>query len=101
MKITLELNDIDYSALVKVLLPVIQTKLEEKDGAIASILAKVAGMSPGIAGKMIDMMPQETKDEIAIMLINKNRDKIIENVLKYANQEGIHFRIDNFEVKES
>ena len=101
MKITLELNDIDYSALVKVLLPVIQTKLEEKDGAVASILAKIAGMSPSIAGKMIDMMPQETKDEIAIMLINKNCDRIIENVLKYANQEGIHFRIDNFEVKES
>lgn len=45
------------------------------------------------------MLPQETKDEIAVMLVNKNKEKIIESVLEYAQKKGISFHIDDFDVK--
>jgi len=45
------------------------------------------------------MLPQETKNEIAVMLVNKNKDKIIESVTEYAEKKGLSFRIDGFEVK--
>lgn len=99
MKIILDINDIDYGALVELFLPMVHDKLAEKDGTGIAILAKIAGMPPSIAGKMIDMLPQETKDEIAVMLANKNKDKIIESVTEYAEKKGLSFRIDGFEVK--
>jgi len=99
MKITLDINDIDYGALVELYLPMVRDKLTEKDGTGIAILAKIAGMPPSIAGKMIDMLPQETKNEIAVMLVNKNKDKIIESVTEYAEKKGLSFRIDGFEVK--
>lgn len=98
MKITLDINDIEYGALVELFLPMVHDKLTEKDGTGAAILAKIAGMSPSIAGNMIDMLPQETKDEIAVMLVNKNKKKIIEFVLEDAKKKGISFHIENFDV---
>lgn len=99
MKITLELNEIDYGALVEQFLPLVRDKLAEKDGTVAAILSKVAGMPPAIAAKMVDVLPQETKDEIAVMLVNKNKEKIIETIMEYAAKKGLSFRIDDFEVK--
>lgn len=99
MKITLELSDIDYGALVEQFLPLVRDKLAEKDGAGAAILAKISGMPTSIAVKMMDVFPQETKDEIAVMLVNKNKEKIIETVLEYAAKKGLSFRIDDFEVE--
>ena len=71
----------------------------DETGVLRTVLAKIAGMPPSIAGKMIDMLPQETKDEIAVMLVNKNKEKIIESVMEYAEKKGISFRIDNFDVQ--
>lgn len=100
MKITLELNDIDYGALVEQFLPLVRDNLAEKDGAGAAILAKIAGMPPAMASKIVNLLPQKTKDEIAITLVNKNRGKIIETVLEHAEKKGLSFKIDGFEVEE-
>jgi len=99
MKIILDINDIDYGAFVELLLPTVRDKLAEKDGIGSAILAKIAGMPPSFAKKMIDILPKETKDEIAVMLVNKNKEKIIETVMEYAGKNGLSFRIDEFDVK--
>ena len=99
MKITFELNEIDYGALVEQFLPLVRDKLAEKDGTVAAILSKVAGTPPSIAAKMVDVLPQETKDELAVMLVNKNKERVIETVMEYAAQKGLSFRIDDFEVE--
>lgn len=99
MKITLDIDNIDYGALAELFLPLIHDKLAEKDGAAVAILTKIAGMPPMLTGKMIDMLPQDAKDEIAAMLVNKNKEKIIESVTKFAAQKGLSFPIDDFSVE--
>lgn len=99
MKITIELNDIDYGALAEQLLPLVQAGLAQKDDAGSAILSKLAGMPPAFAGKMVDMLPQETKDEIAVMLVNSNKEKIMDSVLEFAAKKGLSFRIDSFDVE--
>ena len=99
MKITLDINDIDYGALVEVFLPMVHDELVKQDGVGVAILAKIAKMPPAIAKKMIDMLPQETKNEIVVMLANNNKEKIIEAVMEYAERMGLSFRIDSFEVE--
>ena len=99
MKITLEINDIDYGALMQQFLPLIRDKLSEQDGAGAAILAKIAEMPPETAGKMVNMLPQKTRDELVLMLISKNKEKIILAAESMAHKNGLHFRIDDFRVE--
>jgi hypothetical protein len=60
MKITLELTDIDYGALVEFALPLLRGKLAESDSAASQVLARIAQMPPSIAAGMIDFLPQDT-----------------------------------------
>ena len=99
MKIIFEISDMDYGALVEQFLPMVRDKLAEKDNTGMVILSKIAGMPTSFAGKMIDMLPQESNDEIAVLLVNKNKEKIIDSVMEYADKKGLSFHIDNFEVK--
>jgi len=99
MKITLEINDIDYGALMQQFLPLIRDKLSEQDGTGAAILAKIAEMPPETAGKMVNMLPQKTRDELVLMLINRNQQKIISAAEAMAHKNGFHFRIDEFKAE--
>lgn len=99
MKITLELSGIDYGALAEKFLPAVRNKLAEKEGTGAAILAKFTEMPPSAAAAMINMLPQETKDDIAVILVNKNKEKIVEKITGYAEKNGLYFRIDDFNVE--
>ena len=99
MKITLEVNDIDYGALMQQFLPLIRDKLAEQDGTAMAILSKIAEMPPETAGKMVNLLPQKTRDELVLMLINKNKEKITAAAQTIAHKNGIHFRIDDFRVE--
>lgn len=99
MKITLEINDIDYGALTAQFLPLIRDKLSEQEGTGAAILAKIAEMPPETAAKMVNLLPQKTRDELILMLVNKNKEKIIRTAEGYARKNGIYFSIDDFKIE--
>lgn len=99
MKITFEISELDYKALVEKFLPVVREKMAGKDGVGAKTLSILAGMSPSIAAGMIDMMPQDKKDELAVMLIEKNKDKIADKIMKLAGEHGIKFKIDDIDAE--
>ena len=100
MKITLELTDIDYASVVKFALPLLQGKLADSDSEAAKMLARIAQMPPSIAAGMVDFLPQDTKNELAVMLFNQNKDSIIKAVTYYAEKKGLSFRIDQFTAEE-
>ena len=58
MNITLELNEIDYRALVEQFFPLVRDKLAEKYGTVTAILSKVAGM---LVNKNKDTVSHSTK----------------------------------------
>ena len=100
MKITLELTDIDYASVVKFALPLLQGKLAESDSEAAKMLSQIAKMPPSLAAGMVDFLPQDTKNELAVMLFNQNKDSIITAVTYYAEKKGLSFRIDSFTAEE-
>jgi len=100
MKITLELNGLDYGALIAALLPAVHEKLErEEDSVTNKILLKLTALPPSVARKMVNLLPKETQDEIVVLLINKNRDKIADLAVKLAKEKDISFQIDNLEAQ--
>ena len=100
MKITLELTDIDYASVVKFALPLLQGKFAEGDGETAKMLSQIVNMPPSLAAGMVDFLPQDMKNELAVMLFNQNRDNIIKAVSYYAEKKGLTFRIDSFTAEE-
>jgi hypothetical protein len=100
MKITLEINDLDYGALVAALLPAVHEKLDMEDGSVMNkILSKLTALSPSIAEKMVNLLPKETQNEIAVLLINKNQSKIIALAEQLADEKDISVRIGHLEAQ--
>ena len=98
MKIVLEIKDIDYGALIEKMLPLVADKLSSKEGFAMEMLAKIASMPPSIARKMVDILPDETKEELIAMLVNKNKDKLAKMAESYGGKKGIAFKIENIEI---
>lgn len=99
MKITLEVDELDYGALIAALLPMVHEKMEKEESSVANkIILKLTSLSPAIAKKMVNLLPKETQNEIVVLLINKNRDKILELVENLARERDIPLKIGNLEA---
>ncbi len=100
MKITLEIDELDYGALVAALLPTVHEKMEKEEHSVTNkIILKLTSLSPAIVKKMVNLLPRETQDEIVVLLINKNRDKIPVLVENLAKEKDIALKISNLEAQ--
>ena len=68
MEIKLKVNRINYGDLAAWCLPMLSDKLAKEDGAIPNLLSKLATMSPGVARGMLNALPEEKKNELAVYL---------------------------------
>jgi hypothetical protein len=100
MKITLEIDDLDYGSVIAALLPMVHEKFEKDDGSVSNkILAKLTALSPSIAKKMVNLMPKDTQNEIVVLLINKNKEKILDVVTNLAKKKEVSVQIGNLEAE--
>ena len=76
MELKLKVNRINYGNLAEKFLPMLSDKLAKEEGAIPRLLSKLAELSPGMAKGMLNVLPDETKDEMVVYLINKNKQQI-------------------------
>ena len=100
MKITLDIKDLDYGALIAALLPTVHGHIAKEENTFANkILLKLTALPPSTVQKMVNLLPRETQDEIVIMLIQKNKEKILELITKLAKENQVSFRVDDFRVE--
>ncbi len=100
MKITLEINELDYGAAIAALLPMVHEKLEKEEDSFGNkILLKLTAVSPSIAKKMVNLLPKETQNEIVVLLINKNKEKIVDLLAKLAEKKDVPLQIGNLEAE--
>ena len=100
MKITLEIDDLDYGSVIAALLPMVHEKFEKDDGSVANkILAKLTALPPSSAKKMVNLMPKDTQNEIVVLLINKNKEKILDVVTNLAKKKEVSVQIGNLEAE--
>ncbi len=99
--ITLKVDEIDYGALVKMLLPKLKDKLSGYDTRLARILAGALAVGGSAAADMINALPAKTKDALAAALINGDREKIAEAAEDAAKAHGIDIKIRNISAEDS
>lgn len=100
MKITLEIKDMDYGALIAALLPTVHDLIaKEEPSWIHKLLLKLTALPPATVQKMVNLLPKETQDELVVLLIQKNKEKILGAVDKLAKEKNVSFQVDDFTVE--
>ncbi len=98
MEIRIIVDEINYSDLIIKCLPLVRDKMKEKEGTLPKVVSGLASLPPSMAAAMLDKLPQETKDEVAALMINKNKDKIIEKAEEYAARNDVALKISDLIV---
>ena len=100
MKITLEIKDLDYGALIAALLPTVHERIAKDEPSFANkILLKLTALPPTTVQKMLGLLPKETQDELAVLLVQKNKEKILEAVERLAKEKNVSFCVEDFHVE--
>ena len=100
MKITLNINNIDYESIIDQSIPLLKEKAPADNNILLKTISGIPSMPGDIPKKMLNALPQETKDELVVYLINSNKDKIAELLQNTLANKGIELRIDDIEIKK-
>lgn len=99
IEVKIKISEVDYSAAVDVLMPVLLDKLSTSANPIVSlVLGKAKGLPASTAKAALDMLPQETKDELAAACLNHYSEEIAKLMTDMAQQKGITVRVEGVEV---
>ena len=82
VKLEIVLSDIDYDRLLNTFMPQMKEKLGE-NSPLSSLL------SGGLAGSLLSMAGNSTKDRLAAEVINRNSDMLGRKMEEMAERSGI------------
>lgn len=98
IELRLLMDEIDYDALVELLLPIAAEKLESKGGFLAMLGRNKEGLS-GVARQMLKTMPQEKRDEFVLQLLEEKKSLILNKVNSKAAEQRVGVRILDLQVQ--
>lgn len=99
IEVKIKISEVDYGAAIDVLMPVLLDKLSDSSSPIVKILVgKLKGMSGPATKAALDMLPQETKDELAAACLNHYSEEISKLMVSVAQQKGIKVQVEGVEV---
>ncbi len=101
MKVTVDIEEIDYGAAAKKIMPILQRQAEQSRdrSKIMSVLSKAAALGGNAAASMMDLLPSDLKNEIVALLVNSNKKKIIEAIENAAKKQEIPLRVGDINVE--
>lgn len=100
MKIALSIRDIDYESIIDQAVPLVKEKVKSDNSVLLKMISGILTMPGDIPNKMLSALPQETKDELVVYLINSNKGKIAELLQNTLANKGIELRIDDIEIEK-
>lgn len=100
IEIRVQLDEIDYTGIAELAMPIIKEKLGENgDGFLSGLVGK---RIPSFAlGSLMKFLTPKQKDEIALKLINKYEAKIAELLEKTASEHGVSLKIKGVSAKNA
>lgn len=98
MKITLNIKSIDYDAIIDQWMPLLKEKAHSDDNVLFKTISGIFSMPGDIPKKMLKALPQKTKDELVVYLINNNKGKLIELLQSSLENKGVVVQIDDIEI---
>ena len=102
LELKILIDDVDYNSLTELLVPLLAEKLEKdgRGGILGGILAGNQDMAVGMARTLLNTMPQEKKDELAVQLLTRNRDKLLQKGRELAAKNGGRLQLCDIAAKK-
>lgn len=103
LEIKLQLDDIDYSGIAELAIPIVKEKLAESGSFLGGIVGKHIPEVAlnGALNSFLKFLTPEQKDEVAISLINKYEDKIIKTLQDTASSKGVNVSVKGLLVSKT
>jgi hypothetical protein len=95
LRLELELNELDYSALAEVLLPLMAEELRQQGNPIAGLLSA----SPEMTKKLLSRLSQGQLDNLAAQAINKNSALMARRAEELGKEQGVGVRVVSVKAK--
>lgn len=101
MRITLEVNSIDYKGIITHYLPQILDSLCEKDSQ--SILLQITDIlendKAAVIGAVLDNLGDKKKEAIVSLLVNRYNSAICEKISKYLSDQNIAVQVSQIGIE--
>lgn len=100
IEVKINISEVDYSAAADVLMPVLLDRLSASASPLASLaLGRAKGVSASAVKAALEVLPQETKDELAAACLNHYSGEISKLMVTMAQQKGLKVQVTGVEVK--
>lgn len=78
-------------------------KLLEKnpEGILSAILPKLKNLPSSFLKGSLQLLDQDTKDELAAYFLNENRESIVKVINQIAAEKGISLDVSELEIRKS
>lgn len=93
LKLELEINELDYKALVEYLLPLMGDQLRGSGNPLGMLLSN--GMSAGMAKRILDTVPRQQVDALIADVINSNNTRLAGKIEETAEQNHIGIKVNS------
>ena len=100
IEIRINIDEIDYGSLAKLILPFIKEKAENGELPIWAKLAFISGgMNESAVMKIIDKIPNDKKVDFLVNTLNSKKVKTAEFIENIALKNGVNLKVSDLEVK--
>ena len=100
IEVKLLIDEIDYNGIAELVIPIIKEKFSQNEGFLSNLIENYIPTTAlnGALNGFLDLLTNEQKDEIAISLINRYDEKIIQIMQQIALNKGIDVKIKGLSV---
>ena len=100
MQIVVTIDEIDYGAFVERYYPLVKDRIQGGDGMGGMLLSKLSSVPPDQVRKVVDMLPKAAKDELAVRLLNANKEKLLAKAGRLLGEQDLGVRIVDVEIRK-
>lgn len=96
IRLTIELEDMDFDALIDRYLPVIGEQLRSSGNPLGALLS--GGASASVAKGLLRALSRAQQEQLAAELINSNRARLTASLEQLAADQGFQARVTSLQA---
>ena len=100
MEIRLTIEEIDYAGLAEAVMPIAKAKLKDSGSPIPTLLSGIASLPAGMIKAVVNGLPQDSKDQMAVFLINSYKEKLISAAEHFGEENGVVLKIADVQAEQ-
>ena len=75
-------------------------RIQGGEGMSAMILSKLSSVPPDQVRKVVDMLPKAAKDELAVKLLNANKERLLSKASRLLDEQDLGLKILDVEIRK-